>query len=57
MGERTDIVTGAMKGAMSEAKHTYRDEMDKRRAPAGMETKRSVETDVAGDKVRASTQS
>jgi hypothetical protein len=57
MGERTDIVTGAMKGAMSEAKHTYRDEMDKRRAPAGMETKRSVEVDAAGDKVRASTQS
>jgi gas vesicle protein len=30
--DKTQSVTGAVKGALSEAKHTYRDELDKRRS-------------------------
>jgi gas vesicle protein len=37
--DKTQSVSGAVKGAISEAKHTYRDELDKRR-PA--ETPESV---------------
>jgi gas vesicle protein len=29
--DKTQSVTGAVKGALSEAKHTYRDELEKRR--------------------------
>ena len=31
--EKAETVTGAMKGAVTEARHTYRDELDKRRQP------------------------
>jgi len=39
VAEKTDAITGAIRGAVSETKHTYRDELDKRRAPAGTEMK------------------
>jgi gas vesicle protein len=35
--DKTQSVTGAVKGAISEAKHTYRDELDKRRPAEAVE--------------------
>jgi gas vesicle protein len=31
--EKSESVTGAVKGAIAEAKHTYKDEIEKRRQP------------------------
>lgn len=53
MGARAELA----KGAMSEAKHTYRDELDKRRASTATEPKGFAETESASSKVRAGTQS
>ena len=50
--ERADILTGAVKGAASEARSTYREELEKRRTAAGAETKGYAETEVAGTKPR-----
>lgn len=39
--EKAESVTGTVKGAVSEAKHTYRDEMDKRRADTDQVARRT----------------
>ena len=58
--ERTSTVAGAIKNAVSDAKHTYTSEMDKQRdvrAAAGLEPKRFGETEMAGAKPRTGAQS
>ncbi len=58
--ERMHTVTGAIKDAVSDAKHSYRDEIDKQRESrvgSGHETKRSVETDMGSTKPRTGAQS
>lgn len=60
-GEETaQTVTGAIKGAVSDAKSTYRSEMDKQRegrAASGQEPNRFGETEMAGNKPRTGAQS
>ena len=53
--DTAEVFTGAMKGAASEARNTYRDEREKRRAASGMETKRYGETETADNKPRVGT--
>jgi gas vesicle protein len=48
--EKAETVTGAMKGAVSEARNTYRDELDKRRVASGAETKHYAEAETVGNK-------
>jgi gas vesicle protein len=58
--ERAATVTSVIRDAVSDAKHSYRDEIDKQResrAASGHETKRSVETDLGGIKPRTGAQS
>jgi len=58
--ERADTVTGAMRSAASEAKSTYRNEIEKQRearVASGQETKRYAETEIAGIKPRTGAQS
>ena len=43
--ERGETVTGAMKGAASEARNTYRDEVEKRRVASGLAAKRGGEAE------------
>jgi gas vesicle protein len=53
--ERVEIAAGAIKDAVSDAKHTYRSELDKQRearAASGQETRRSAEAEMAGNKPR-----
>ena len=58
--ERAATVTNVIKDAVSDAKQSYRSEIDKQRegrAASGHETRRSVETDLAGTKPRTGAQS
>lgn len=58
--ERVQTVTGVIKDAVSDAKHSYRDEIEKQRdsrTASGHEIKRSVETDLTGTKPRIGAQS
>lgn len=56
MSDRVETATGAMKGAVSEARITYREELEKRRgAAATTEPKRFTEPEPAGPKPRTQT--
>lgn len=52
MGERAESVTGAVKGAASAARTTYRDEREKRGATPAAEPKLYGEPDTVGSKPR-----
>jgi len=54
--DRAEMLTGAVKGAASEARNTYRAELEKRRTASGMETKRHGETETADNKPRIGAQ-
>lgn len=56
IAHEVEDTTGAMKSAASEARSTYRSEVEKQRegrATTGQETKRYGETEIAGIKPRA----
>ena len=55
--EKVVSVSGAVKSAASEARNTYRDEMDKSRTASGMESKRESDADAVGVRSRAGAQS
>jgi gas vesicle protein len=58
--ERAETVAGALKGAASEAKRTYRSEIEKQReirVASDEDTKRVGETEMAGNKPRIGAQS
>jgi gas vesicle protein len=58
--ERASTVTGAIKNAVTDAKHTYQGEMDRQRdgrTTVGQDPKRFGETEMAGTKPRTGAQS
>lgn len=55
-GEKAGTISGAVRGAASEARSTYREELERRRVASGAETRHAVETEMAGNKPRTGPQ-